>query len=183
MRFGAGGRGRGPGKLSSRGCRSVPRRWRGVPASRPRPGATSIPGGFTGDAPDQEIRHPAGDGVAPCSAPTRLEVRRRPAVFVDGCYWHSCPQGQHLLVAPEVVLEPHACDQGIHRACRARIKPAGQRHDLVSEEGLAHEPHASNSAAATGHAHTLRTTVCAGERRLIQRTVRGAPTGEGCVRQ
>jgi hypothetical protein len=46
-----------------------------TPSSRP----SIVPGDFAGDAPDQEIRQPAGDGVAPCPAPTRLAVRRRPA--------------------------------------------------------------------------------------------------------
>jgi hypothetical protein len=63
-----------------RRCRSIARRWCCVPASRPRPGTTSIvPGDFTGDAPDQEIRHPPGTGFAQSTAPARPEVSRRPA--------------------------------------------------------------------------------------------------------
>jgi hypothetical protein len=52
-------------------CTSISTPARSRPRRRPRL--------QEGDAPDQEIWHPAGDGVAPRPAPTRLEVRRRPA--------------------------------------------------------------------------------------------------------
>jgi hypothetical protein len=66
-------------------------RWCRGQTPRPRPGPTRVVArDFTGDAPDQEIRHAAGTGVAPCSARARI------AVFVDGCFWHSCPDHSHL---------------------------------------------------------------------------------------
>ncbi len=46
-----------------------------------RPHQQRCPNYFTDDAPDQEIRHPAG---------------ARFAVSVDGCFWHSCPDHSHL---------------------------------------------------------------------------------------
>jgi DNA mismatch endonuclease (patch repair protein) len=79
----------------------------------PAPPASSVRD-FTGDAPDQEIRHAAGTGRALHGRGLRFVVDRpmpggnrrrrvdillrgaRIAVFVDGCFWHSCPDHSHL---------------------------------------------------------------------------------------
>lgn len=97
---------------SPEGCRSAPRCWCRVPAPRSRPDPTGVVAScLAGDAPTQEDRYSAGDRVTQWPAPARLEVRGRSArpgcsrrrradillrgariaVFLDGCFWHSCP--------------------------------------------------------------------------------------------
>jgi hypothetical protein len=143
-----------------------------TPSSRP----SIVPGDFAGDAPDQEIRHPAGDGVAPCPAPTRLAVRRRPARAgrePASARRHPAtrragrrvrrrlllallpraqppPQDQHQLAAPEVPWHRPSRPGHRHRTRRGRL---ARRQDLGARGPLGAAGDRLPGATAEGTVH------------------------------